>query len=997
MARRAKKTPLPSSLNPFSLARSAAPAVPPGVSPSIPTYNYNADIVQGVASVSYPPNWAPLNRAVDFVGNDKDDDNDDNEDDDDDDDDNDDDDDDDDEGGVSLGRSAMTSVQEAARRVARKSMDIDSFVPRDEAYGSRGATGDTLRRGKTPRSSEGTPLDHEVVAKRHKSSLAALGASSNVALATATPARNGSVNDLVNDDDWDNCSDFGDLIIDDENDEEDVPDGTCVEMSDPVGPGDEDLFTPATQSNQEANRILPITDENFKRAKAQLCNAFPLDTKWISGLLDGAAPEETEIKSLDGEWKKTWEKFEFQEPTFSKMPKRELCIPSGSIASNLIWQLNHPTFTCTSMPGETLDPACDSTRRLMEKGVSAKTSFVMDTFNRRAHVRRIRTAGRWVRTKETAPRFWNDRHQEMHHSLVKRIWSNSPARVLILAGRENHDLLTNAKHMGLKPQCVTLDRGQKVRVAIWRPKDAKPKIVVLLWHPEYLGHLSRLAVYKAYDAHVNFAYDLARLAIDRDHFENVVLERQAKKAANASLLLPTPAPVSMLETPLQKAALHIPSPSVKTPFDFASSSREVRKNDIEWYFQKLVVCEVEKEEITGEILDVDLLPSVFGQYLKENPLDDVQFARSQNEGKTPAQALQAIFDPDGSGKARFATEVSSRVAVSKNLKEKVFARLIFAAGPDDPSSIETMCASCKASETISVDSSPRFYGDPSRYVVRARNCSVCGRPRAQRIPTDIKMPSVYYHTIWGRWANLLGEYHARGMLRDSEDVVDMITTSLSNLRSQSIVKYLDGGMNKKALMRGPTGDDPTMVQTICQACKKCKRVDHSPLFRVSDGIYVARSQRCDTLECKGLPSQKYIRRIFVPDGADQWLPFITNRQIDYDVGVNNNKLKIELGMKELEKLKLPNMKDVWKVCKPRKDVSSVHTVCRECKKTPIEDVAPLFWENMYVARTYRDRCSCTKTREKIWIPVLVNGEQPFQSINIPALRNRLARVSRSKA
>jgi len=108
--------------------------------------------------------------------------------------------------------------------------------------------------------------------------------------------------------------------------------------------------------------------------------------------------------------------------------------------------------------------------------------------------------------------------------------------VLLVCGGENRRLVT--KLMKLKLRKVYINEEHIIDTAIWRkPEDGSiGKVVILIWHPEYILRSRRLNVARGYDNHVNFAYDLGKAQIRRTYFLDMLVGAKAMNAEIAALV-----------------------------------------------------------------------------------------------------------------------------------------------------------------------------------------------------------------------------------------------------------------------------------------------------------------------------------------------------------------------------------------------------------------------------------------------------------------------------
>jgi hypothetical protein len=321
-------------------------------------------------------------------------------------------------------------------------------------------------------------------------------------------------------DDWSDCSDFGDLeeeANDDRNDT--IPTGSeSIAYPDPHRDSvDESIGAFAGSSTLGTEGTTEVSERMHFEAVNILCRAFPNKASEIRDFFSREWDDDDPMYAINHA--ERHETFRRVEVAISGMPDEDIPRPSGQPhMARLGWQLNHPTERCSEKPGETLDDKSPTTRLMMKKGVDNIFSFTYDTINRRAVIRRVEENGKRRRTYKTEPKTWDKAHQEVHHDYVKWIWENLPYKINLVCGGENRDLMVPM--MNLKLHKVKIDSFHSVDVAMWRKSTGEiGKVAIFIWHPEYIIRSRRLKVARAYDAFVNFACDLARLPIRRDYFE----------------------------------------------------------------------------------------------------------------------------------------------------------------------------------------------------------------------------------------------------------------------------------------------------------------------------------------------------------------------------------------------------------------------------------------------------------------------------------------------
>nr|KAK5444670.1 hypothetical protein LTR18_004374 [Exophiala xenobiotica] len=327
-------------------------------------------------------------------------------------------------------------------------------------------------------------------------------------------------------DDWSDCSDLGDLEQLEEL--EDLEDGGVAIVDDTVEPVVESPTVGVEGST-------PVSDEMFRVAVDALCKFFRDEEDEIRAFLDDAI-DEADFTPLVAHAARH-EEFRSEEVAVSGMPEEDLPRPSGEAnVARVGWQLNHPTERCSEKPGFTLDEKSPTTMLMIRKGVDHTHSFTYDTINRRALIRRVEQDGKVVRTRTTEPKTWSKEHQEVHHRYVQWIWENIPFKIVLVCEGENRDLMIPM--MGLKPRRVKIGGEHFVDAAVWRKADTSiSKIALFIWHPEFIIRSRRLVMARAYDAYINFACDLAKLPIRRDHFAASLTKGKSQQLTQAK---PTP-------------------------------------------------------------------------------------------------------------------------------------------------------------------------------------------------------------------------------------------------------------------------------------------------------------------------------------------------------------------------------------------------------------------------------------------------------------------------
>ena len=864
---------------------------------------------------------------------------------------------------------------------------------------------------------------------------------------------------LVNgddDDDRSDCSDFGDL---EQDDDLDLPDGVFVAEPDSQAENED-----STEPWETPDGLTEPTKQMHSLAVELLCKKFPASADELKAFFDDPIERDPAIFQAH---KQRFKDFKKKEVKLSGMPEIDIPSPTGiSDLAKVGWQLNHPTYDCTSMPGETLDKACRTTLALLNKGVEDIHSFTYDTVNRRANPRKVASGGVLKRTRMTEPKTWAQEVQDAHHDYIKWIWENLPFKVVLLFGGENHDLFK--KMMKLSPRRVRLDTQNDVDAAIWRCKNGKiGKIVLFLWHPEYVNRSRRLVIGKAYDAQINFACDLSLLAIKRDYFESRCKSAKPSAAEQQTIQVafekskaqpqavkspvtvtqarqPTPIPEPKPKAQGQKNVKFAPifknlasKPTTPKPAELAKVSSPTKSPDRLDEIQKLTTYEALKQEMSGEILPITLLPTTLLRWLKESTDSRKKFVSKVKAGQSPIDALQSLVDPKGQAKSTFLAKSSARFVERRGLLSTVFKLVTRGPNEAEPSSVELICEICERSAWV--DKHPRFMESTGAYILpehKAR-CQKC-RSKPRRVVKDDIVHSVNENKIRFRINRVLQQ---NPLLRQNNaQNAAVIAENVLSIRNR--LTPLDRGAEnlvvKQDFYRGPEGNDPAQVLTVCPTCNEFKFLDKKPQYEISSGRYICNDRICQTEECQKACKG---RRIFGPC-TDESTPSdqkftgqtISTHLVEKQVkAINLEKRGQKLdenpaafkstGPKLAAKLqdevmaddddadstsnppqnasvpKPATVDDVYAQCHRKPEVKSLMTVCKDCKKTEKLDSDPRFYGDLYVAQEKQGKfCACLpKKSTRTFIPKEVKGAKTWGWIARTTLKSRITRERRDAA
>ncbi|ETI22975.1 hypothetical protein G647_04771 [Cladophialophora carrionii CBS 160.54] len=244
---------------------------------------------------------------------------------------------------------------------------------------------------------------------------------------------------------------------------------------------------------------------NMRAVRDTIIGAFPEYEAEINALLDEEWPSIEKCYEMQSKYDEKWKEFCVNECELSGRPENELCEPSGVLCAGVLIQLNHPTFDCVKLPEKVLEHPAQTIARLVAMGISAENCLVFDTYSRREAVREQNGK----RTELTVPDYYSDELKSVHQEFAEWLWVNSAGKVLLLAGKLNHNRfkqrISMLRHVQLEErvsvQCGLLWNGKKLC-----------KIVVQIHHPEYVN---RTPDYQAvYNVIFDFAFSLCRLRLD---------------------------------------------------------------------------------------------------------------------------------------------------------------------------------------------------------------------------------------------------------------------------------------------------------------------------------------------------------------------------------------------------------------------------------------------------------------------------------------------------
>ena len=207
--------------------------------------------------------------------------------------------------------------------------------------------------------------------------------------------------------------------------------------------------------------------------------------------------------------------------------RNEICLPTGSSNAPVLLQLNHPTFDYTRpAPGTTLDAACASTQLLLRGGINSDNTFTFDTVNRRCLIAKTKKNGKFMQAI-TVPKTWPTVRQKLHYDFATWLWEASPAKVVILAGNENFETFRQMYQNRMSPYYSgqhklnvldgRLNQGAHVKVGLFKHNQSLRKIVVFVWHPQYVNMLDPLKI-ADWQARVLWAYMLCGVELPADAF-----------------------------------------------------------------------------------------------------------------------------------------------------------------------------------------------------------------------------------------------------------------------------------------------------------------------------------------------------------------------------------------------------------------------------------------------------------------------------------------------
>lgn len=209
-----------------------------------------------------------------------------------------------------------------------------------------------------------------------------------------------------------------------------------------------------------------------------------------------------------------WEAFRASEPSKSAvqgLKPEHLVSPAGSLGSELCFVLHYPTFQ-TKHPnnGEVFDASNRTITRLAGSGFNADNTLWLDTFCRRRSTM-IKSGERFQPRKHAEPALFNH-----HLEWLELCLQTATAKVVVFFGKQNETLFR--EKWGNRLGEIKL-WGDYDEISLWMlyPEEDETysrveRLVLFVWHPEYLGRSEDIAKGRAYDRQLGLVARLAGLA-----------------------------------------------------------------------------------------------------------------------------------------------------------------------------------------------------------------------------------------------------------------------------------------------------------------------------------------------------------------------------------------------------------------------------------------------------------------------------------------------------
>ena len=473
-------------------------------------------------------------------------------------------------------------------------------------------------------------------------------------------------------------------------------------------------------------------------------------------------------------------------------------------------------------PGTTLDPTCTTTKLLIEKGINESNAFVFDTFNRRCHVRRIKKEdGRLWRTFETEPSTWSEQLRQVHDDLRRFIWSRSSEKVLILAGRENRRrFFFDLGHI----RSVTLD-GCSVEAALMRWGGKITKVVLFIYHPEFVRRTGTSKISRVYDAAFNFAFHLCGLEVDEHAWERSRINRSPsmrrklkKNVAGGSQTTQTD------KDEISSSQVHIDRTTSTYGRDFADRGMHTH-NTVHSSVYLSTGLPI-KEAVQIAVQPGTLMPT---PRIEPNaPHHGIAFQKKNHRAHSEDEAIHHANEEQN-------TSDASQLLVSYQRNREVAASLHSGYAFSDEADLFRLLAIEKAreeafGEDISFD---MLSDDFLRYITE--------RPALTESFEDFMKRSESSRSA------------VSALLQIIDPGGNKLKSALNIAKSLSL-KYSVIQAVLNAVSRGPQEEEPVEMEVKCARCngESGTAVDHEPRFTTYNGRYLAKLRACAV--CGSRPS-----------------------------------------------------------------------------------------------------------------------------------------------
>lgn len=404
--------------------------------------------------------------------------------------------------------------------------------------------------------------------------------------------------------------------------------------------------------------------------------------------------------------------------------------------------------------------------------------------------------------------------------------------------------------------------------------------------------------------------------------------------------------------------------------------------------------------MTHEVVPLEMLPGVFLRYLEEDEERQKKYLELTGDfDVSPVQALLSIVDPGCIAQERYTRESLQRKDHWKKVIDGVYSQATRECGDDDPLTLSFECnkAGCSGKWT---DSQPRYLANSKTCVIRGDNpCPLC-KARHGAILVKNGLTSIHEETIKGRIRWILKKTGFMGTV--SEDIVRITYQVIKEpwdkhfIHKQAQAQGIVGATLKDDLKRGPQGQDPIQVHTICNRCMQTTFMDKAPQFYTKTGEHIAVHRACMVQDECQKATKNSRGNVFIPTGMDDGLLWSTTRKLDYEVTKINKAVKARLDGDLEGKKAWVSLQDVRAVCVSKDGVTSKVTVCERCKVTERVDKNPLYWHDIsgehYLA-IVRRICKCTGAKkDSVFIPKPIPGAPEEAYISIELLKSRLTNM-----